>query len=193
MIEARPDVVVARPAVSRTERAITGLLYVVLGLATLTIAWSFSHATWSLPPLEIGGTVFVLATFGLVMCYVVRVPRGHAGRALLVAALCVLLLIALNATNASLRLRWAASESAFARVAATVPAGGGSRVDPSRIGLYNITRVDTYPGGGYLFFDTQGGDLADIGAGFAYLPNGPGKAGGFRHLHGPWYTFVQNS
>jgi hypothetical protein len=116
-----------------------------------------------------------------------------------VAGIAVVLLITIQATSASLRLLWSISEPMFARVVATLPspdrAAPGRLSVPSRIGLYNIDYCEAGVGG-YLFYDAQGGDLAAVGAGFAYLPHGiptdPGQYG-FRHLDGPWYTFVEDS
>src|SRR5262245_31635152 len=110
--------------------------------------------------------------------------------------------MALSAGTTSLRLAWAISEPMLARVVTTLPppdhAVQGRLLVPTHIRLYNIDHVEA-DAGGYLFYDAQGGDLADLGAGFAYLPHGiptdPGQYG-FRHLvhlDGPWYTFVEYS
>jgi hypothetical protein len=186
----------AAVGLSRSERIIAGALYGVLGMATVTIVWSFGHPTLVLFAFGVGVAGFALAAFGLLMCNLVRVSGARPGRPLLVAGVAVVLLIAVHATNASVRLLWTVSEPAFARVVATLPppdrpAQRGISV-PSHIGLYTIDHAAA-DAGGYLFYDAHGGDLSDLGAGFAYLPHGiPTDSGpyGFRHLDGPWYTFV---
>jgi hypothetical protein len=184
---------------SRSERIVAGALYVVLGLAIVMIVWSFSHPTLALLPFGIGAAGFALAVIGLVLCNAIRVPGIRRGRPVLVAGIAIVLLIAVHATDAPLRLRWAVSEPMFARVVAALPPPDRPvqrwLAVPSQIGLYSIDQAEA-DAGGYLFFDAQGGDLADLGAGFAYLPHGipadPGQYR-FRHLDGLWYTFVGDS
>jgi hypothetical protein len=189
----------ATVGLSRSERIIAGALYGLFGLAIVTIVWSFSHPTLDLFAIGIGAAGFALAVLGLILCDAVRMQGTRRGRPLIVAGLAIVLLIAIHATNASLRLLWTISEPAFARVVATLPPPDRPSQRwisvPSRIGFYSIDHAQADLGG-YLFYDAQGGDLADIGAGFAYLPHGiptdPGQYG-FRHLDGPWYTFVEES
>jgi hypothetical protein len=194
------DQSVGAPAgLSSSERIIACALYAVLGLAFVVIAWSFAHPTLNVFAFGSGAAGFALAVFGLVMGNVIRVPGARRGRPLVVAGIAVVLLITIQSTGGSLRLLWTISEPMFARMVAILPppdrAAPGRLSVPSQIGLYNIDHGEADVGG-YLFYDAQGGDLADIGAGFAYLPHGipvdPGQYE-FRHLDGPWYTFVEDS
>jgi hypothetical protein len=81
----QPESTAIRP--SWSERIIAGGLYAVLGLAIVTIVWSFSHPTLSLFAFGIGAAGFALAVFGLVMRNAVRAPGTRRGRPLLVAGI----------------------------------------------------------------------------------------------------------
>jgi hypothetical protein len=137
--------------------------------------------------------------FGLVICNLARAPDAPWGRPVLVVAVAIVLLVAVHATGASLRLRWALSKPAFVRAVAALPPPGtptaGSPAVPSHIGVYHIRYAEA-AAGGYLFYDADGDDLVAVGAGFAYLPNGvhaPPPGFEFRKLDGAWYTFTGDS
>jgi hypothetical protein len=64
---------------------------------------------------------------------------------------------------------------------------------PSHIGLFAISMADAHSDG-YLFYDADGGDFSDTGAGIAYLPRGVTgslpQQDAFTHLKGPWYAWI---
>ncbi len=133
----------------------------------------------------------MLAVFGLLMCDALRPPSPRRVYPMVTAAIAIVLLMIVHATNASRRLLWTISEPAFAHVVATLPPPDRPAQNrpsvPSLIGVYNIDYAEA-DAGGYLFYDAQGGNLADLGAGFACLPGGiPADSSGyvFRHSTAP--------
>ncbi|MET7393317.1 hypothetical protein ABZS66_07470 [Dactylosporangium sp. NPDC005572] len=109
-----------------------------------------------------------------------------------------ILTVVLLYTGAPFKMRWAASQGAFAAVVAghPIPPPGSAREGltvPHRLGLYSITSAYWVPGGA-VFYETHGW----YSAGFAYLPGGPTAEIGtvlfesprFHHFGGSWYSWT---
>jgi hypothetical protein len=169
-------------------------------VVALIVLWaqSWPGGNWSL---EIAGG---LLTFGLAFVWVIRLllagtspwtsvrrlvrwAIGPAGSVVLAVVLSL---------GLPLRARWTMSEDAFNRAVAEIQQHPERAQSFSgRIGYYDITIVRVVERG-VLFYDSKGAFIDD--AGFAFLPDGPYpelENGGFerpafRHLGGPWYSWI---
>jgi len=103
------------------------------------------------------------------------------------------MLVAGYFTSAPLYVRWKLSEGSFSSWVARehIQSDPGK---PFRIGLFHIRQVDA-GADGFLFYESLG-NLSDIGDGIAYLPHGTAAAFPladqctFKHLDGPWYSWI---
>ncbi|MET7403077.1 hypothetical protein ABZS66_57315 [Dactylosporangium sp. NPDC005572] len=142
----------------------------------------------------------LVACFWLGWIIYVGSTRGGWKRWFLIGPAIGALTVVLLAAGAPVKLRWAASQGAFATVVAghPIPPPGSawkSFAVPSRLGLYSITSADWVPGGA-IFYEANGAMFDD--AGFAYLPGGPTRELNtglfenprFRHLGGGWYSWT---
>lgn len=179
------------------DRVFEAAVYAAFGLSFTLVFLSLSHPTLSLGSFLLGAVTFCGAC-GLALARGVLAaerPARHWHWPLIVAAVYIAATVACYATDAPVRARFVASESAFQRaVDALPPPGSAKQISvPSHIGLFAISRADAHSDG-YLFYDADGGDFSDTGAGIAYLPRGVTgslpQQDAFTHLKGPWYAWI---
>lgn len=157
-----------------------------------------------------GSSFFLFAASGfasvLVGCYwlgwtiYIVSTTGRWRRWFLIGPFIGVLTLVLLGTGAPFKMRWAASQGAFAAAVAghPIPPPGSAWAPftvPRRLGLYSITSASWVPGGA-VFYEAHGDFFDD--AGFAYLPGGPTaeldtslfESPQFHHLGGGWYSWT---
>jgi hypothetical protein len=142
-------------------------------------------------------SVVVLGAVWLFRALIYFAAGGRQVRSFVLTPLVVVIAAVLVLSPWPAQARWAASRTAFDRLAADVAAGRPTAV-PGFVGLYRLDRVQPVPGG-WVVSESVGNSPFDD-AGFAYLPGGPtydaGRAFGsnpqFRHLAGSWYSWTDS-
>ncbi|MEV6928045.1 hypothetical protein AB0M46_26570 [Dactylosporangium sp. NPDC051485] len=192
----------AAPNAGPDRRRIWAFHLVVVAVAGGTL-WSVSYPGSHFSLFAASGCASILVgCFWLGWTIYVARTTGGWRRWFLIGPVIGVLTLVLLCTGAPFKMRWAASQGAFAAVVAghPIPPPGSaweSFTVPRRLGLYSITRAGWMPGGA-VFYEAHGDVFYD--AGFAYLPGGPTavdtalfESSQFRHIGGNWYRWTGTS
>jgi hypothetical protein len=173
------------------------LFHGLLALATLPVLWATS-----LPGSSTGWLLLSFVTwtaFGvtwLVRLILYMTHRRRLSWWFVVAPLMFVTLVWVVVADLPLKVRWAASQTAFDTAVAELPPGQEVGTEPQTIGSFRISYWERVPQG-VLFYESHGSFMFND-AGFAYLPDGPSDAmesgtlesPEFRSLGGPWYAWT---